>query len=985
MRLQKIQSNAEKSRLLLKYCVISGALACGIMLLFYLLHSNSLLFGDSTVLRMDLYHQYGPLYAELYDRLVQGRSLIYSWTSGLGNSFLGNLFNYCSSPFALVILILGHKNMPEAIAIMILLKAVFSAVSFTYYINKSTDSVKPVSIGFAMLYTFCGYFVAFSWNIMWLDAMAVFPLVMLGIENIINRRSPTLYICAMVYTMLTNYYMAYMVCIISVLWFLFYYFANYSLNSRIESRSKKPVTETVYSEGLVVKEEDELTEEPSVSPEKNGPSDAETILPEEGNAEVFTEQIEAPAQEEKKEKVPEKKKDMKVRECRFFTAGVIFAASSLLCFFVAAFALLPVLFCLRTSSATGSTFPSTITVYYKVFDFIANHLPSLETTIRSSGSDVLPNVYCGMITILLLPAFLLSDKIKARFKIAAVLLLAVYYFSFSLNTLNYIWHGFHFPNDLPYRYSFAYSFLLLILAYHGLQHIADFSRKYFITTGISMIAFLIMVQKLSSKNVNDGTLMVSLVFVVAYVILAGLITSNRFTMKNLQHLLVILIVIELVCADTTHFIMSQSKSAYTSDYDAYQQISQLAEKDETDLFYRTELSKLRARMDPSWYGYNGVSVFSSMAYQDTSALMKSLGLFGNNINSYTYYPQTPVFNAFFSVKYVYDNAKLLSEGFGYKQVAENDNFTAYRNEYCLPLAFSVSDAIKDWVPQNNIDPFENQNSLVSLSSGVVGVFEAVSATDVTSSNLDSVSLSSVNTGTTFSANKVNASQSATVKVIIDVAEQGRYYVYAGSTRLSSIKFTAGDDLTYNYISSSIQPFILDMGEREPGEQIAVEYTVDEAYASATLTYCAAKLNQDKFEEAYNKILSNGTLSLEKFEETSLSGKIKVNNANAFVFTSIPYDKSWEVYVDGERLQYMDAEADNSMIAVGNGLLGFRTTRGEHSIEMRYQPRGLKLGRLVSMVGIVICVVLLVFKILFAVKKRKESVSVVSVPNESEPQ
>ena len=982
MSLLKKQSNAEKSRLLLKYCVISGALACGIMLLFYLLHSNSLLFGDSTVLRMDLYHQYGPLYAELYDRLVQGRSLIYSWTSGLGNSFLGNLFNYCSSPFALVILILGHKNMPEAIAIMILLKAVFAAVSFTYYINKSSDSVKPASIGFALLYTFCGYFVAFSWNIMWLDAMAVFPLVMLGIENIINRRSPTLYICAMIYTMLTNYYMAYMVCIISVLWFLFYYFANYPLNSRIEAKRKKTVAESVYSDGLVVREENAATDATAVPAEQGSASDSETILPEESDAEVFTEQIEASVPENASENKPEKKRDMKVRECRFFTAGVIFAASSVLCFFAAAFALIPVLFCLRTSSATGSAFPSAITVYYNVFDFIANHLPSLETTIRSSGSDVLPNVYCGMITILLLPAFLLTDKVKARFKIAAVLLLAVYYFSFNLNTLNYIWHGFHFPNDLPYRYSFAYSFFLLILAYRGLQNIADFSRKYFITTGISMIAFLIMVQKLGSKNVNNGTLMVSLVFVVAYVILAGLITSNRFTMKNLQHLLVIMIVIELVCSDTTHFIMSQSKSAYTSDYDAYQQISQLAEKDETDLFYRTELSKLRARMDPSWYGYNGVSVFSSMAYQDTSALMKSLGLFGNNINSYTYYPQTPVFNAFFSVKYVYDNAKLLKEGFGYKQIAANDIFTAYKNEYCFPLAFSVNDKITEWEPQNNIDPFENHNSLVSLSTGVEDVLEPVLATDVTSSNLDSISLSSVNTGTTFSANKVNTSQSATVKVIIDVEEQGRYFVYAGSTRLSSIKFTAGDDLTYNYISSSIQPFILDMGERAPGEQIAVEYTVDESYASATVTFCAAKLNTEKFEDAYNIIRSNGTFSLESFDETSLSGKIKVNNANAFIFTSIPYDKSWEVYVDGERLQYMDPEAENAMLAVGNGLLGFRTTRGEHTVQMRYQPRGLKLGRLVSMAGIVICTVLLVLKIVFTLKKRKEEAAAISLPNES---
>ena len=37
-------------------------------------------------------------------------------------------------------------------------------------------------------------------------------------------------------------------------------------------------------------------------------------------------------------------------------------------------------------------------------------------------------------------------------------------------------------------------------------------------------------------------------------------------------------------------------------------------------FYRMELTDLRTRMDPSWYGYNGASVFSSMAFEALSNL-----------------------------------------------------------------------------------------------------------------------------------------------------------------------------------------------------------------------------------------------------------------------------------------------------------------------------------------------------------------------------
>ena len=150
----------------------------------------------------------------------------------------------------------------------------------------------------------------------------------------------------------------------------------------------------------------------------------------------------------------------------------------------------------------------------------------------------------------------------------------------------------------------------------------------------------------------------------------------------------------------------------------------------------------------------------------------------------------------------------------------------------------------------------------------------------------------------------------------------------------------------------------------------MEYTIDASYDNATLTFCAAKLNPDRFETAYNTIQSNGTFQLETFNETSLSGKIKINNANAFVFTSIPYDKSWSVYVDGEKLSYSE-DAENKVVAVGGGLIGFSLTRGEHTVEMRYNARGLRFGMLLSFAGIMICALLLLVKILVYVKNKKE--------------
>ena len=69
------------------------------MLVIYLCN-KMIPFGENSILRMDLYHQYGPLFSELYDRVTSGESLLYSWNTGLGSSFLGNYFNYLSKALA---------------------------------------------------------------------------------------------------------------------------------------------------------------------------------------------------------------------------------------------------------------------------------------------------------------------------------------------------------------------------------------------------------------------------------------------------------------------------------------------------------------------------------------------------------------------------------------------------------------------------------------------------------------------------------------------------------------------------------------------------------------------------------------------------------------------------------------------------------------------------------------------------------------------
>ena len=1070
--LKKRRAADDRSRLR-KYCIISGLAAAAVMMFTYLCHSNTLTGGENTVLRMDLYHQYGPLFAELYDRIVNGYSLIYSWTSGLGGPFLGNFYNYCCSPFALVILLTGHTNMPEAIAIMMLLDAVAAAVTFTYYVSKSSGTVSRIAIAFGLLYAFSGYFVAYSWNIMWLDAMAAFPLVILGVEKIIKDRKPALYLCAMTYTMITNYYMAYMVCILSVLYFLYYFFSRYEFGARLPKKAAPagpdaegfvpldgiapapPVSDggeadeqaqalkaaydaavtqqsaaidaaldaavqssessefgvrsselgeaatSVVADDLqpitVFTDETESTERRAESaddafsvaaddlqpiavftdaapagepaePEATAvadPTDAAPVVADPTDAApedplagfTYRDLVSSEAGGKKKRgvKKKEKKEKKKLSESLFWRTGLLFAGASVLSFLLSAFALLPVSYCLMTSSATGGTFPEDIKIYFNLFDFVANHLPSLTTTIRSSGDIVLPNIYCGLISVMLLPLYFFSNHISGRKKIAAAVFIGVFYVSFSLNYLNYMWHGFHMPNDLPYRYSFAYSFLLLAMGFEVFRHIGEFSNRAYVGVGVGVIAFTILLDELESPNVQNKTIMMALIYAVVYAVFFGLLRSRRFERNAVLSLLIVAIVTEICVGDVSNFVMQQPKKYYVTDYEPYQQVRALTEEDETELFYRTELSKLRARMDPCWYGYNGVSTFSSMAYEHVAKLMDKLGMFGNDINSYTYYPQTPIFNTMFAMKYVYDNNDMIREGDFYRNKAGNEDFTSYEYQYYLPLVFAADGALEDWSIDRE-DPFIVQNEMMEKASGVADVLIPVDVTDLSFDNLEqSLSPEMLKNMSSFTLRKNNTGADGKLTLTVEAPEDGYYYVCTGSQQVGSFVFSAeGGD--YSFTCSSASPFTLDLGYQKKGDAIRVEYTLSEN-DSATVPFSVARLDEDAFKTAYNKLRDNGTLAMDSFDETSFSGKINVKGSNRILYTSIPYDESWSVFVDGQRVTYESGD----ILKIGDALIGVKISSGEHTVSFRYSARGLNTGLKLTALGLLIVALLLAWK------------------------
>lgn len=875
------------------YIILAFVCSAVLMLLVYYCF-DIIPFGNKTVLRMDLYHQYGPLFAELYDRITQLKSMLYSWNSGGGGAFLGNYFNYLSSPIGgLIVLLFGHENVPEAIGAMVFLKNALAAAAMAYYLKKSNGKNDFTISAFGILYAFCGFFIAYYWNIMWIDAMYLLPLVVLGIERIINKQNATFYIVTLAISFFSNYYMSYMICIFSVLYFLVYFFSNFSIKEILPT---KPI-----------------------------------YVDEDG--EIYNRKID------------------NVFYSRFVTSGLLFALGSFVAVGLAAVALLPTYYCLKACSATSGTFPSDYQFYNNIFDFLANHLTSLEPTIRSSGEDVLPNVYCGIITVMLVPLYIFCDKIKARERAAHIILLAVFFLGFNLNYLNYIVHAFHFPNDLPFRFSFIYSFVLISIAYKALVNIKSFSTKALLGSGVATILFAVLVQRLGSKNVTETSIYLSIAFVAVYTVVLGLMKKKNFAQSAVSLLLMCCVFAEVAVSDTSHFVMSQQKPNFVNGYTEFRELKEKLDTVEGTDKYRMELTDINTLMDASWFNYNGVSVFSSMAYEKSANLQHNLGLNSNYINSYIYAPQTPVYNAMMSLKYLVNNDDSMMNEQLFEKVAGNDRFVAYRNNYYLPLAYCVSEEVEKWNPSGT-NPFEIQNDYWTRATDIGDVFKKIPATTYKTDNIrDDDSLLSENF--TYYKDAVNESGSIVRKYEIPESQNVYLYVDCQSAETFNISGTNGLSKT----QAPDDPYVVDCGYFEKGEILTLEIAIPADKESGYADIYAVGLDMTNFEAGYNK-LSASAMNITEFTDTHIKGTVDVK-ASELVYTSINYDEGWEITIDGEKIE---------PVAIGGALIGIDAAPGTHTIEMTYKPKGFMIGTIVSAGTLVAFIAALV--IIHIVKKKR---------------
>ena len=768
-------------------------------------------FGEECFLRTDMYHQYAPFFSEFQYKLTHGGSLLYSWDIGMGVNFSALYAYYLASPMNWLVALCPRQFLIEFMTVLIVIKTGLSGLSFTWYLRKHTGTREFGSCFFGIFYALSGYMAAYSWNIMWLDCILLFPVILFGLERLVKEKKGMVYCIALGLSILSNYYISIMICIFMV----------------------------IYAAVLVI-----------LYPPKKGKEFAAT-------------------------------------------AGR-FTLYSLLAGGLAAVVLLPEIYALQATASGNFDFPKTVSSYFSIFDMIARHMGNVQTEI---GLDHWPNIYCGVAVLMLLLLYLGNKNIKIKEKAVYFSLLLFFYASFSVNVLNFIWHGFHYPNSLPCRQSFIYIALVLVMCYKAYLELKNTPWKHIVMAFWGAAAFVILAEKLvdNEEQFHFAVFYAAILFLALYTGCIYLYHSRKWCRDGVLLAVLGLVFCESAVNMAVTSIPTTSRTAYVKDNE---DTMLLADSIRSSVFYRIEKGESRTKNDGAWMNFPSASLFSSVASAAMSDFFKSVGC-ESSTNAYSVKGSTPFIDALFAARYgIYPDqqpADSLKE-----QIGRQGSMWLYENKHTLPVGFVMpQDMETNWVLDSG-NPANVQNDL----SSVLGV-----------SNL-LVPAEGVSEGKKFT---------------FTADASGDYYVYVTNKKVEEVSAEIGErSLSFDNVDRG---YFLELGYLPKGQEVILQSQTDGNPAMQAEIW---RFDPEAMEEIY-QCLSQSPLELSSWTDTGLAGSINTPEGGT-MFTSIPYDKGWKIWVDGTAV---------SGRPVFDAFLGVDLEPGEHKIRLSYEPQGLKTGAVIT--------------------------------------
>ena len=417
---------------------------------------------------------------------------------------------------------------------------------------------------------------------------------------------------------------------------------------------------------------------------------------------------------------------------------------SLIAIGLTTFFLLPAFMALKNTHASGSTFPSTFAINIGGSNDLLGVLRALKsitgsfanfTCAANKAADALPNISCSAFAMFFGFLSLTSPKIRLREKIVSMGLIIFMFLSCIIRQLDYIWHGFHFTNMIPYRFTFLISFVMIAMAFKAYKYLSSTNVISAIIATLLSVFVLVMeiddpgIEKMfTTERLNWVTpTLIAFGSIIAFTALVVILYSKRIIPKNVVTIALTIVVIAQSAATgicgvivttvtgTYDYPRGGEKTAYLLDYMNNQEAN-------TPELWRSEMTSTQTLNDGALNHYNGLSMFNSMANEKITIFYENMGMMGwKSGNRYTYAEASPFVNMFMNLKYLVARDGKIHNTYDMAEVCTKDNEKLFQNTHYIPMGFVTDKNLLNWKAdenEGNYNPIEKQNEFFRNATGI---------------------------------------------------------------------------------------------------------------------------------------------------------------------------------------------------------------------------------------------------------------------------
>ncbi len=655
-----------------------------------------------------------------------------------------------------------------------------------------------------------------------------------------------------------------------------------------------------------------------------------------------------------------------------------FAISTLLAFGLAAALLLPTLLGMgNTVSAKAASFslfslnlpkpgtPFTITGFFSsLLQLLGRSLPNTPPT----AMEGLPNLFSGFSVVLLGVYYLYCSSFRLRERMIQGAILLLFLLSCLFRGLSYVWHGFHFPNMLPDRFSFLFTFVLLGMAYRGCTQLGKLRLSGLLppfAVGLLLLAIGLFYSQELSFGYYSAILTVLLlgVMLVIFLLHYKRLSFPRLSLQARRKLATGLLAgvllaegfLSMYSGVDTGVSLSSIPVAGTGLSSLLEHIPQ----EDKELFYRTELTDKPHPNAGAYYRFHGVSGFSSSASVSFNNFASALGIrTWPESNSASYYESSPVTNLLCGIKYLLDtDGKVLNPSYNTVLATRENQKLLYNTAYC-GIGFMTQGALEGFVAEEaQTDPIAEQSELFALATGIQEPLYSDYLYNPRLSASEGCTLEASDNPEQFIYTVPEDQSKGSFTLHYTMPREGLLCI---ATRMQGSKGLVVYRNEEELLSCEVAARgIITLGQVQAGDELRLVYT-SKAYKHAGISMRMAFLNTDVFDRGLAQLQDERWIP-DRVENGLLSGSIEAKTDGLF-FTSIPYEPGWTAVVDGKEVplgqSYDPGCAD---VKLTDGVIAFPLSAGSHTITLQFHAPGLGTGLLLSLCAILIFLCLCLFK------------------------